>query len=122
MHPDRPAEAKLDPLNTASDRQRGQCGADKTFMGFPGEADQRIKATKLAPVNAARRKKQENTLIVELRIAFNNAKKPCGGCAAGFSHLFWQARAAPFAGLFAIPWVNYSRYYIQHDLHEKDGS
>ena len=74
-------------------------------MGFPGGADQRTKATKLAPVNAARRKKLENTLIVELRKTFNNAKKPCGGCVAGFTHLFWQHRAAPSAGLFANQWV-----------------
>jgi len=52
-------------------------------MGFFDGADQGEKAKTRCTVTAARREKQENTLIVELPIVFNNAQKPCGGCVVG---------------------------------------
>jgi hypothetical protein len=48
-------------------------------MGFFDGADQGKKAKTKCTVKAARRGKQEDTLIVELPIVFNDAQKPCGG-------------------------------------------
>jgi hypothetical protein len=47
-------------------------------MGFPDGADQGENAKTRCTVIAARRKKHENTLIVELLIAFNNAQSRAG--------------------------------------------
>ena len=76
-------------------------------MGFPGGADQRIKATKIAPVIAARRKKLENTLIVELRKTFNNAKKPCGA-AQPDSPICFGSLALPSCQTFASLWAKFN--------------
>ena len=79
----------------------------KHLWDSPGVADQRTKATKLAPVNAARRKKQENTLIVELRGAFNNAKKPCGGLRSRIPPSVLAASHCPPVRLIANLWVKF---------------
>jgi hypothetical protein len=71
-------------------------------MGFFDGEDQGENAKTRCTVIAARHGKQENTLIMELPIVFNNAQKPCGGCVVRFPHLFWQPRAVPCADLRTI--------------------
>jgi len=64
-------------------------------MGFPDGADQGRKAKTRCTVTAARRRKQENTLIVELPIVFNNAQRPCGGCVVRFPICFGSPALPP---------------------------
>ncbi|MDR2717872.1 MAG: hypothetical protein LBB89_07410, partial [Treponema sp.] len=58
------------------ERHRETVRGCQNIMGFFDEADQRGKAKTRCTVTAARHGKQEDTLIVELSIVFNDAQKP----------------------------------------------
>ena len=57
---------------------QGAARGCQNIMGFFDGADQGENAKTRCTVTAARRDKQENTLIVELPVVFNNAQSRAG--------------------------------------------